>query len=142
MNLSEHFTLDELTRSEVAARKALDNTPDAETISNLAELALALEKVRELLGHSIHINSGYRSAKVNAAVGSKETSAHRKGWAADFVCPQFGTPQEVCRAILNSTIDYDQVIYEFGSWVHFSVDPQMRRMALTIDASGTRQGVA
>jgi len=142
MNLSENFTLDELTRSETALRKGLDNTPDAETVANLTELALALEKVRDLLGHPIHINSGYRSAKVNAAVGSKETSAHRHGWAADFVCPAFGTPQEICHAILDSTIDFDQLIWEFGSWVHISIDPRRRRVAMTIDSYGTRTGIA
>ena len=142
MHLSAHFTLEELTRSEVALRKGLDNTPDAETIANLAELALALEKVRDLLGKPIHINSAYRGPKVNSAVGGSKTSAHMKGYAADFVCPGFGTPQDICHAIMDSTIDYDQLIFEYASWVHFSIDPQMRRMNLTIDSQGTRQGIA
>ena len=142
MHLSAHFTLEELTRSEVALRKGLDNTPDVETIVNLAELALALEKVRDLLGKPIHINSAYRGPKVNSAVGGSKTSAHMKGYAADFVCPGFGTPQDICHAIMDSTIDYDQLIFEYASWVHFSIDPQMRRMNLTIDSQGTRQGIA
>ena len=145
MNLSAHFTLEELCRSETASRKGLDNTPDAETIANLTELALALEKVRDLLGHAIHINSAYRGPKVNSAVGGSKTSAHMKGYAADFVCPGFGTPQDICHAIMDSTIDYDQLIREFDNhgtgWVHFSISPQMRRQALTIDGRGTRQGI-
>jgi len=142
MQLSANFSLEELTRSEVAARKGLDNTPDAETVENLRELAAALEQIRALLGHPIHINSGYRSAKVNAAVGSKETSAHRQGYAADFVCPGYGSPREVCHAIMDSTIAYDQCLLEFDAWCHFSVAPAMRRMNLTIDAQGTRNGIA
>ena len=146
MMLSSHFSLEELTRSETALRKGLDNTPDAETIANLTELANGLEKVRELCRHAIHISSGYRSLKVNSAIGSKPTSAHVKGFAADFTCPDFGSVSDVCHAIMDSTIDYDQLIREFDTdntgWVHISFDPQMRRMNLTIDNSGTRQGIA
>ena len=142
MNLSAHFTLEELTRSETALRKGLDNTPDAETIANLTELANGMEQVRALLGHPIHINSAYRGPKVNAAVGGSKNSAHMRGYAADFVCPAFGTPAEVCKAIMDSTIAYDQLIHEFSAWTHISFDPQMRRMNLTIDGQGTRNGIA
>lgn len=140
--LSEHFTLEELTRSEVALRKGLDNTPTPEIVANLTELALGLEKVRDLLGHPIHINSGYRGPKVNSAVGGSKNSAHMNGYAADFVCPAYGNVSAICHAIMDSTIGYDQLIHEFGSWVHISFDPQMRGMNLTIDGSGTRQGIA
>ena len=141
MNLSAHFTLEELTRSETALRKGLDNTPDAETIANLTELANGLEKVRELLGHPIHVNSAYRGPKVNSAVGGSKNSAHMRGWAADIVCPGFGSPREVCHAIMSSTIDYDQLILEFDAWTHISFEPTMRRQNLTIDGSGTRNGI-
>ena len=140
MQLSEHFSLAEFTRSETAQRKGIDNTPDAETIANLAELALALEKVREIVRRPIHITSGYRSPKVNAVIGSSPTSAHIKGYAADFVVPGM-TPKEVCQAIIDSGIDHDQVIHEFNSWCHFSIDPRNRKMALTIDKNGTRVGI-
>lgn len=139
--LTSNFTLEELIFSETALRKKLDNTPDAETLENLKTLALGLEEVRYILGHPIHINSGYRSPKVNSAIGSKSTSAHVKGYAADFVCPQFGTPREICHRLMDSMIDFDQLIYEYDSWVHFSVDPKMRRQVLTIDAKGTRNGI-
>ena len=142
MNLSSHFTLEELTRSETALRKGLDNTPDAETVSNLTVLASGLEEVRALLGQPLHINSAYRGPKVNSAVGGSKNSAHMRGYAADFVCPGFGTPQEICHAIMDSTIQYDQLIHEFNAWVHISFDPQMRGQKLTINAGGTTTGIA
>ena len=142
MNLSAHFTLEEFTRSETALRKGLDNTPDAETIANLTELANGMEQVRSLLGHPIHINSAYRGPKVNAAVGGSKNSAHMRGYAADFTCADYGDVSAICRAIMDSTISYDQLIHEFGAWVHISFDPQMRRMNLTIDGNGTRNGIA
>lgn len=130
MNLSAHFTLDQLTASEVALRRGLDNIPDAETIENLRELARGLEQVRSLLGHPMHISSGYRSPKVNSAVGGSPTSAHVQGHAADFVCPSYGPPKEICKAIRDSDIDFDQLIYE-GDWCHISFAPRMRRSVLT-----------
>ena len=142
MNLSANFTLEELTRSETALRKGLDNTPDAETVANLTELASGMEQVRALLGHPIHINSAYRGPKVNAAVGGSKNSAHMRGYAADFTCADYGDVSAICRAIMDSTISYDQLIHEFGAWVHISFDPQMRRMNLTIDGNGTRNGIA
>lgn len=142
MNLSDHFTLEELTHSEVALRKGLDNTPDADTVENLRELAQGLEVVRSHLGgNPLHINSGYRSAKVNAAVGSKETSAHRLGYAADFTCEAFGSVRQICETLRDSDILFDQVIWEFQSWVHISFDPKARRQVLTIDSNGTRVGI-
>lgn len=135
MNLSENFTLEELTASEVALRKGIDNTPDAEIIAHLTELATGLEEVRRLLGVPMHINSGYRSPKVNIAVGGSATSAHCDGYAADFVAPQFGTPVEVCRAIRDSGIKFDQIIFE-GTWTHLSFDPKMRQRVLTAHFSG------
>ena len=142
MQLTEHFSLQELTRSEVGLRKGISNEPPPEIIANLTELALALEKVREVLGHPIHINSAYRSPKVNSAVGGSKNSAHMQGYAADLTCEGYGTPREVCHAIMDSTIDYDQVICEYDAWCHFSIAPTMRRMALTIDRTGTHSGIA
>lgn len=130
MNLSNHFTLEELTHSEVAVRKGLDNTPGSEALTNLADLASALEEVRSLLDCPIIISSGYRSPKVNAAVGGSATSAHCDGYAVDFIVPGFGTPQEIARAIAASSVAFDQLIYE-GTWVHLSIDPRMRNNTLT-----------
>ena len=140
MQLTEHFYLDEFTRSEIASRKGIDNTPNDETVANLTELAHSLERVRALLGKPIFITSGYRSPKVNAAVGSHPGSAHIRGYAADFICPPY-TPKEICQKIAESGIAFDQCIHEFHSWCHFSVDPKMRKMLLTIDRNGQRIGL-
>ena len=130
MNLSPNFTLEELTHSEIGIRKGIDNTPPADIVANLSELALTLEKVRYLLGVPMHINSAYRSPKVNAAVGGSSTSAHMTGQAADFTAPAFGTPQEIAIEIAASDIEFDQLIFE-GAWVHLSIRGDMRRQVLT-----------
>lgn len=130
MNLSQNFTLEELTHSDLAVRKGIKNDPDPDTLENLKTLASTLEQVREVLGTPILINSGYRCPKLNAAVGGSMTSAHVQGLAADFISPKFGTPREICLAVLKSGIPFDQIIQE-GTWVHLSVDPRMRKQALT-----------
>lgn len=135
MNLSEHFTLEELTASEVALRKGIDNTPTDDIVANLTELAGYLERVRTLLGVPMHVNSAYRSPKVNAAVGGSSTSAHMTGQAVDFVAHDFGTPQDIARAIEASDIQFDQLIYE-GNWVHFGIRGDMRRQVLTAHFAG------
>lgn len=130
MNLTEHFTLEELTFSDYAVRKGLDNTPQNDAVlANLKVLAQGLEKVRALLNKPVKINSGFRSPAVNVAIGGTLKSHHCLGLAADFVCPSFGTPREICSAIMRSDIQYDQLIYE-GTWVHLSFAPSMRRQNL------------
>jgi uncharacterized protein YcbK (DUF882 family) len=141
MQLSEHFTLEELTRSEVAERKGLDNTPNASEIANLTRLAALLEEVRSLLNKPIMLNSGFRSKAVNDSVGSKDSSQHRIGCAADIRVPGM-TPKQVVEAIIASDIGYDQIIEEFSSWTHISVpntiETKPRKQALIIDKAGTR----
>lgn len=145
MTLTEHFTLEELTHSEVAIRKGLDNTPPADIVANLTELAGFLEQIRSLLAVPLIIHSAYRGPKVNAAVGGSSTSAHMTGQAADFIAPQYGTPQEIARAIRDSGIQFDQLIYE-GTWCHFGIRGDMRRQVLTAHFEGGKatytQGVA
>ncbi len=147
MQISEHFTLQELTVSELAARNGWDNTPSANELENLKRLADLLERVRALLGKPIVINSAYRSKQVNDAVGSKDSSQHRIGCAADIRVVGM-TPDEVCRAIIASDIQYDQIIREFydpekgGGWTHISVpnkpNDYVRYSKLIIDKQGTR----
>lgn len=139
--LSPHFSLEELTASETAARLGLNNAPPAKVREALEATAAKLEAVRALLGKPILINSGYRAPKVNVAVGGSATSHHCKGYAVDFICPGFGRPLEVCRAIAASGIRYDQLIHEFGRWTHLSFAPSMRGQELTIDSRGTRAGL-
>lgn len=139
MNLSPHFTLDELTHTD---HRELDNTPNAQETENLKRLAAFLEEVKTVLeGKPIMVNSAFRSKAVNDAVGSKDTSQHRIGCAADLRVPGM-TPDEVVRAVIASGIGYDQVIREFDRWTHISVPnnagDKPRRQALIIDKQGTR----
>jgi uncharacterized protein YcbK (DUF882 family) len=144
MHLSNNFTLEELTHSEVAERKNLDNTPNASEVANLTRLAALLEQVRSLLNKPIMINSGFRSKAVNDSVGSRDSSQHRIGAAADIRVPGM-TPKQVVEACIEANIGYDQIIEEFGSWTHISVpngaSDKPRRQALMIDKNGTRNFV-
>ena len=118
MNLTAHFTLEEMTVSEAAARLGLENSPDLAVMANLRRVVTFMERIRTLLGdHPIVVHSGYRSPEVNNAVGGVDTSAHCRGLACDFVCPAFGTPEEVALAIMKSDLQFDQLILEYG-WVH------------------------
>jgi hypothetical protein len=128
MNLSDNFTLEQLTASAIALRKGIANVPSADTIENLKLLAQTLERVQKLLG-PIHIDSAYRSIRVNLAVGGSSHSAHLDGYAADIVAAGRG-PREVCEAIAGAGIPFDQLIQE-GTWTHLSVDPRMRGEILT-----------
>jgi uncharacterized protein YcbK (DUF882 family) len=139
MNLSEHFTLEELTHTD---HREFDNTPNATEMANLTRLAAFLEQVKEVLGGKpIMVNSAFRSKQVNDAVGSKDSSQHRLGCAADIRVPGM-TPDEVVKAVIASGLGYDQVIREFNSWTHISVpntkEMTPRRQALIIDKVGTR----
>ena len=139
MNLSEHFTLEELT---VTDHRTLDNTPDPAARANLQRLAVFLELVKDRLGgRPIMVNSAYRSAAVNAAVGSSDRSQHLLGTAADIRIPGM-TPDAVVRAVMASGLAYDQVIREFDIWTHLSIPntptAAPRKSALIIDRAGTR----
>lgn len=139
MNLSEHFTLEELTHTD---HREFDNTPNEAELENLKRLAAFLEEVKTVLGGKpVMVNSAFRSKQVNDAVGSKDTSQHRIGCAADIRVPGM-TPDEVVKAVIASGIGYDQVIREFDRWTHISVpntkEMTPRRQALIIDKAGTR----
>ena len=136
--MTPHFTLGELTHTD---HRTLDNTPDAVALANLNRLALFLEEVKAVLGGKpIMINSAYRSKAVNDAVGSKDTSQHRIGCAADFRVSGM-TPRKVVEACIASKLGYDQIILEFDSWTHISIpNPQAkpRGSRLIIDKTGFR----
>ena len=139
MNLTKHFTLKELT---ITDHREFDNTPNASETANLTRLADFLEQVKEAVGgKAVMVNSAFRSAQVNAAVGSKETSQHRVGCAADIRVPGM-TPDQVVKAIMAAGLPYDQLIREFDRWTHISItnDPQgkPRGQVLIIDRQGTR----
>lgn len=142
MQLTPHFTLEELTASEAADRNGWDNTPNDSELANLRRLADFLEQVKVVLGGKpIMVNSAFRCKLVNDSVGSKDSSQHRTGCAADIRVPGM-TPDEVVKAIRASGIAYDQVIREFDRWTHVSIPnteaDSARKMALIIDKQGTR----
>jgi len=146
MNLSPHFTLEELTSSDLGSRHGIDNTPSQFEIENLTKLANKLEEVRKVLEHPIYITSGYRCSLLNKLVGSKPTSSHVNGLAADIKCPAFGTPEMICRKLAESGIVFDQLILEFptpegGGWVHIGIGSKWRRQVLTINNHGTFSGI-
>jgi hypothetical protein len=137
--LTEHFSLEELTHTD---HREFDNTPNESEIANLQRLAEFLEQVKTVLGGKpVMINSAFRSKQVNDAVGSKDTSQHRVGCAADLRIPGM-TPNEVIQTIMASDIHYDQIIREFDSWTHISIPNEVgstpRKQALVIDKTGTR----
>lgn len=143
--MTPHFTLEELTHTD---HRTLDNTPNETELANIQRLAEFLETVKTLLGGKpIMVNSAFRSKAVNDAVGSKDTSQHRIGCAADIRVPGM-TPDQVVRAIIASDLGFDQVIREFsdpvkgGGWTHISIPNQAsgspRKQALIIDKAGTR----
>lgn len=135
MNLTEHFTLEELTAT---SHRQFDNTPNDAEMANLVKLAEFLEQVKAALdGKPVMINSAFRCKQVNDSVGSKDTSQHRTGCAADFRVPGM-TPDTVVRAIIAAGLPYDQIIREFDAWTHISISDKPRRQALIIDKQGTR----
>ena len=137
--MTPHFTLAELTAT---SHRQFDNTPNEAETANLQRLAEFLEQVKTALdGKPIMINSGFRSKQVNDSVGSKDTSQHRIGCAADIRVPG-RTPDAVVRAVIAAGLPYDQIIREFDAWTHVGVtntpDGAPRRQALIIDKAGTR----
>lgn len=143
MKLSANFTLDELTRSEAAARGGWDNIPNEQELENLKRLAELLQQVKQAVGGKpVIINSGFRNKQTNDAVGSKDSSQHRLGCAADLRVPGM-TPRQVVEACIEANVPFDQIILEFDSWTHISisntVDAKPRGSKLIIDRQGVRQ---
>jgi len=150
--LSEHFSLGEMTRSDTATRLGIDQTPTAGVLINLQITAAGMERVRALLGKPIGVSSGYRSEELERIICDKDfrawchkrgvtitgktwaeyfaRKAHPQGWAADFTCPVFGPPQKIAQAIRDSALQFDQCLQE-GAWVHISFAPAMRRRVMT-----------
>lgn len=151
MKLSDNFTLDELAHSDTAVRLGIDNTPPEDVVTNLGLLALGLEQIRKVLERPLTVNSGFRCEALERVLAAKDFAAwcarhgksqltawpeyfarkvHPRGFAADFICPSFGTPLEIVRVVKASGIKFDQLIEE-GTWVHASFDPQLRGEVLT-----------
>jgi len=126
MQLSSNFSLGEMTKSQTATRKGIDNTPSAEHQENLKRLCEnVLQPVRDHFSRVVTVSSGYRSPELCTAIGSKTTSQHAKGEAADFEI--FGVSNKELADYINENLDYDQLILEYwkesdpnSGWVHCS----------------------
>ena len=128
--LSNHFTLDEATYSETAVRNHIDNQPNEQQLQNMKIAAEHLEMVREVTG-ALRVNSWLRLPAVNEAVGGSKVSSHMDGWAIDCSSSTH-SPLELCRLVKNAGIKFDQMILEYGRWMHISFAPEMRQQELTI----------
>ena len=147
MNLSTHFTLEQMIRSTIAARRGIDNFPPPQIINELKKICERLEDVRKLLQYPIYITSGYRCSTLNKIVSKNPRSKHVDGLAADFTCPDFGNPKQIVEKIRDSNIIFDRCILEFynpntgDGWVHIDVGTESRKMILTINSFGTFNGI-
>jgi zinc D-Ala-D-Ala carboxypeptidase len=148
MRISRRFQLKHLLHSDTARRRKIPNRPRAAQLRRLRRVASALDRIEKALGHRLQINSGYRSAELNRAVGGVPGSQHTRGEAVDIECRAFGPPLRLARAIMSSGVRFDQLIYEFGcnaegGWVHLSFSERPRRRTLTICSGrhGYRSGL-
>ena len=130
MNLSAHFTLEEATYSETAIRLGINNQPSAQQLANMVSAAAQLEAVRAVSG-PLRVNSWLRLPDVNVAVGGARASSHMDGWAIDCSSSAH-TPYELCQMVKKAGIKFDQMIHEYGRWMHISFSPEMRQQELTI----------
>ena len=134
MKLTENFSLNELTKSQTAERKGIDNTPSAEHQDNLKSLCeMILQPIRDHFGQVVSVSSGYRSQELCVAIGSSTQSQHAKGQASDFEI--FGVSNKELADYINENLDYDQLILEYwkgedepnSGWVHCSFNTQGNR---------------
>jgi zinc D-Ala-D-Ala carboxypeptidase len=143
MELSEHFTLEEMVASDTAAKGGIDNTPSPEIVEELKATTALLEKIRAILGVPMQVTSGYRCPALNTAVGGVADSAHLFGQAADFVAPTFGSPLQICLALKPqaAALNFDQLIRE-STWVHIGRRTGTQRQELwTIVPGTTHRGI-
>ncbi len=149
MDLTKHFTLAELTRSATAQARGINNTPPDEIVPRLVATAEMLERIRAALGNApITVTSGYRCPALNAAVGSRTSSDHTQGYAADFVAPKFGTPHQIAAFLAPRVgeLQIGQLIFEAiegKAWVHVSTQPPAKPInrIITISDAGTTAGI-
>jgi hypothetical protein len=136
--LTKNFSLHELTKSETAARRGMDNTPGEAEIVNLTTLAgKVLQPIRDHFGRGVHVNSGFRHPDVNAAVGGSRTSDHTRGMAADIEIP--GVANAELAEWIKNNMEFTQLILEFytpgipdSGWVHVSYDPaNLKKQVMT-----------
>lgn len=144
--LTPHFSLKEMTHSDSGEKLGFENIPNAKELKNLKRLCEVLERIRaeRLNNEAMAVSSGFRNTRINQLVGGAWNSAHLSGLAADFTCPSFGTVKEVCEAIAPYVEEYgiDQLIYEYGGWVHLGLsEDEPRKQVFTLNATGYHTGI-
>ncbi len=131
MRLSKNFTLDEFLISQTAERHAIDMTPSPEIIENIQRLVTGcMQPLRDEVNSAIFISSGYRPDELNTRIGGSKSSEHVNGNACDFTVVRM-PPFDVCELIVTMELPFDQVIHEFGKWVHLGVRDVLRSQPLT-----------
>lgn len=137
MKLTEHFSLEEFSRSTTAKRLKIENKIPDHLMANIQFTANKLELVRKVLAHPIIITSGYRCPALNTQVGGSPTSAHTKGLAVDFHCA-YGNPKQICQRLITAGVEFDKIIQEYNQWVHieFSHSNQRRRVVTAVKQNG------
>lgn len=143
--MTPHFSLEEFTQSDTAARLGIDNRVPDELRENALKTLQMMERIRFHIDAPIAITSGYRCKALNQAIGSKPTSDHTLAFAVDFKAPKAGTPYEIAKDLAGviDVIGIGQLILEFGAWVHVSLarpEKTINRI-ITIDKTGTRAGI-
>lgn len=119
--LSKNFTLNEFTHSNIAMRSSIDNTPSKDQIKNIKRLcAWIVQPLRDHINAPIHISSGFRCKKLNTLIKGAKNSQHMGGLAADITC-EFHNPEQLAQMIQDLQLPFDQLIIEFGRWVHVSI---------------------
>ena len=124
MKLTDNFYLYEFLRSQTAARHGINMDPPIEVIDNLRRLCVdILQPFRDIVGLPVSVTSGYRPLELNQKIGGSTTSAHMDGRAADFIV-NGRTPLDIAETIRDMELPYDQIIHEFGQWVHVGISPE------------------
>jgi hypothetical protein len=143
--MTPHFSLEEFTASDTAARLGIDNRLPDELRENALKTLEMMERIRFHIDAPITITSGYRCKALNGVIGSKPGSDHTLAFACDFKAPKAGTPYEIAKDLASviGIVGIGQLILEFGTWVHVSLvrpDKIINRI-ITIDKNGTRAGI-
>jgi zinc D-Ala-D-Ala carboxypeptidase len=143
--MTPHFSLEEFTASDTAARLGIDNRVPDNLLENVMTTLQMMERIRFHIDAPISITSGYRCEALNRAVGSKQGSDHTLAFACDFKAPKAGTPFQIAASLapVFKIVGIGQLILEFGTWVHVStrIPDKIINRVITIDKDGTRAGI-
>jgi len=143
--MTPHFSLEEFTQSDTAARLSIDNDLPIELREAAQKTLEMMERIRFHIDAPITITSGYRCKALNGVIGSKPGSDHTLAFACDFKAPKAGTPYDIAKSLapVIGIVGVGQLILEFGTWVHVStkIPDKIINRIITIDNSGTRAGI-